>query len=776
MNATHLGSDTPTLYVPDIDPETDTLTAALEYAKAGWYVLPVDPDTKSPGSIVRKGWPSQSSRDPKVIAAWFAATDYSIALHCGRSGAVAFDVDTPDELTDTLRNVLATAPYQNSRPDQHERGHYVFTMPPGRTIGNSTGRLGGAWGEVRGLNGVIVVAPSRHSAGGEYRWKQAGFVPLLPDHIAEMLDDASPAEDAASDAVVNAFIAEHTGANDPTKFLGLVSAMRKRFNARESRHDAAIKATAGATKEARAGYYSARPALVTLKKMFVHEVQQDPKSSKQGAKRTEAEAISEWRGIVAWAVGQALAADLDEVRKRVKDKMPDPLTPEVRPRIREIVPDPSTPTTDESAEESTVTESVDPAQYFSREGLLARDLAHDVMETVTCGLGSTDGRLYVYETGLWIPDDGRILATLTTILGNRYRKSHATNAIDIIRTSEIPRISCEPVPDHINVRNGMIDWRTRELLPYNPEYRSTVQLPVDYDPDAACPRFDQFLADVLPADCIAFMWELIAYTIYSGNPFHIAVLLYGKGRNGKGTLIRVLKRLLGERNVSSVTLYELVENRFRAACLYGKLANLAGDLDGRWLDNTATFKAMTGGDTIQGEFKYGAVFDFTPWALPFYSMNKPFSSADSSEGWWARWTVVPFPNSFYGRENRNLDRELQTGDELRGILARAVDALPALLARGRLQEPASVREAKKQFIASSDTLRHFVDENCELDPDAWVDRGKLYHAYSTHAHDNGSKVMSNREFYNRIEQIHGVQAHRKTGARGFKGIRLIGQI
>ena len=73
-------------------------------------------------------------------------------------------------------------------------------------------------------------------------------------------------------------------------------------------------------------------------------------------------------------------------------------------------------------------------------------------------------------------------------------------------------------------------------------------------------------------------------------------------------------------------LHELAENRFRTATLFGKLANLAGDLDSRWLTNTATFKAITGGDAIQGEYKYGAVFDFQPWALPFYSANKAFGS------------------------------------------------------------------------------------------------------------------------------------------------------
>src|ERR1700757_2111267 len=106
-----------------------------------------------------------------------------------------------------------------------------------------------------------------------------------------------------------------------------------------------------------------------------------------------------------------------------------------------------------------------------------------------------------------------------------------------------------------------------------------------------------------------------------------------------------------------------------------------------------------------------------------------------------------------GKENRNLDAQLQTDDELQGVLARGIAALPALMERGRFTEPKSVREAKSQFISRSDALRSFLDEECKLGPDEWIAKTDLYQAYRRHAQDNGSKVMSNREFYSRVEQI-----------------------
>jgi P4 family phage/plasmid primase-like protien len=384
-------------------------------------------------------------------------------------------------------------------------------------------------------------------------------------------------------------------------------------------------------------------------------------------------------------------------------------------------------------------------------------------------------RFYVYQDGAWRVGDGPIAAEIVRLLGNRYRNTQQRSIFDVLRYQPgTGRITCEPLPQYINVPNGMVDWATRKILPHDPALLSTVQLGVEYDSAAKCPSFDDFLTEVLPEDCIQFIWEIIGYTFYSGNPLHAAILLYGNGRNGKGTLIRVLKRILGVPNISAVKLHELIENRFRTATLYGKLANLAGDLDAKWLANTAVFKAITGGDILQAETKFGAPFDFTPWATPFYSTNKPFGSSDSSEGWVSRWTIVPFPNSFADDPDRKLDVTLQTDQELRGVLAKGIAALPELMRRGQFLSPDSVTTAKADFILASDQVRAWIDEHCERDPEAWEPRTPLYQRCHSDASWDKSKPLNRQDFYNRMEQIGGISKATINGNRGFKGIRLKG--
>ncbi|QRY53382.1 bifunctional DNA primase/polymerase [Mycolicibacterium septicum] len=303
------------LRIPDFPDDVDVLTAALAYADAGWYVLPVAAGTKKPGTVVGKDWHMKSSRDPKQITAWFAGADHGIALHCGRSGAVIFDVDKPDNVPPDLAEYLKSAPYQSTRPDQPGRGHSAFLMPAGRILGNGLGKLSNGWGEIRGANGVIVVEPTKHPEGGEYRWKKVGPVPALPDELADKLPDASPASDAVTDARLRAFIDEHASAERPELLDKVVDKLVANIAGGESRHNSAVSAVAWAMTEAAAGFYAAKLAIDRLWRVFKQAVLQD-------GSRSESVARSEFWSIVSWGVGQALAQDLDMVRADIEWRYP----------------------------------------------------------------------------------------------------------------------------------------------------------------------------------------------------------------------------------------------------------------------------------------------------------------------------------------------------------------------------------------------------------------------------------------------------------------------
>ena len=312
-----------TLSIPDISDDDDNLAAAIKYADAGWYVLPVRMDTKHPGSIVGKGWPALSSRDPKVIAGWFAGTDYGIALHCGRSGALVLDVDAPDNVPDEVALVMESGgPYQSTRADQPGRGHYLLLNDTGRRIGNSLGKLATdmKWGEVRGANGVIIVAPSVHPEGGQYRWERTGPVPAIPDYMAEALPESSTPEDTATDAQVKVFLDANDGGTLTEGISGLANALRAKLDRGASCHMSTLGVVTDAMAEAAGGLYPAREALNALWPIYRTTV---TTGTSTGRILTTKEAKESFAGILAWAVAQAPAGASRAV-ERVRERIPPP--------------------------------------------------------------------------------------------------------------------------------------------------------------------------------------------------------------------------------------------------------------------------------------------------------------------------------------------------------------------------------------------------------------------------------------------------------------------
>lgn len=312
------------LSIPEITEDTDAISAGLKYAAAGWYVLPVSRATKHAGSVLGKGWPEKTSRDPEEIVSWFAGTDYSLALHVGRSGAIAFDIDHPEQTPEILSKAIITTspPYQSTRANTPGRGHYLFTAPEGRRLGNGTGGLGKGWGDIRGLNGIVIVAPSTHEKadqGARYQWQTTGILPVLPAYVAELLNDTGEASDAATDAQVRAFLDGHTASARPELLNGIMTQFTGML-ATGSRHEALVLATAGAMREAAAGMYPARTAASRLFTAFAEAMS----ISRDGQERTRSKdsARSEFLGVLAWSIGQLTPADIAATRASLDTRLP----------------------------------------------------------------------------------------------------------------------------------------------------------------------------------------------------------------------------------------------------------------------------------------------------------------------------------------------------------------------------------------------------------------------------------------------------------------------
>lgn len=382
-------------------------------------------------------------------------------------------------------------------------------------------------------------------------------------------------------------------------------------------------------------------------------------------------------------------------------------------------------------------------------GLLLHKLAQAVEEDGPIATAE-GGRLYHYADGTWKPDGEREVRQRTNeLLGDRWRISHANNVVQHFAIRP-PTFMGDPDNRYLNLPNGLLNWRTGELLSHDPAAGILPRLPVEWEPRATCPTIDSWLGQVLPPDCFDLAFELAGYCLYSGLPIHKAAMLLGEGRNGKGTFLRLLERLVGSVNVAHVVPQQLDTNRFMLAELDGKLANLVGDVDPGEFRATERFKQATGGDVMVAERKNGQPFHFRSMAFQICCFNRPPKTADTTVGFFSRWVVLPFDVGFFpdGLADSSIEEKMAT--ELPGLLVRAVEGLRTVIGRGSFTTPSSVTEATASFRSIADQVRGFVAECFEAASGKSVRRTTVYERYTMWASANEFPELTRRDFYDRF--------------------------
>lgn len=382
----------------------------------------------------------------------------------------------------------------------------------------------------------------------------------------------------------------------------------------------------------------------------------------------------------------------------------------------------------------------------------------------------SDGRLYRYADGVYTPDGDDWIKTETRrLLGTAARRHHLTE-VHALAAARMPTAFDQPDPDRINLANGLLDLRADRLEPHTPAHRSTTQLPVEYDPVARCPAFDRFLADVIDPENHPLVDEILAAAISPTKPWRRAVLLIGPGANGKSTLLRVLGALLGTNNTAACSLQRLAENRFAAADLFGKLANIGGDLDARAIRTSDTFKTITGGDTITAERKNGQPFTFQPHVFLVFAANTAPTTHDQSDAWFDRWIILPM-RAHITHPDPNITERLTTPTELAGILTRAVAGLKRLRARGGFTTTATTRHAADDYRQGADTVAAWIADECDTtDPTARTPRAHLRTAYQAWTERNYTAAVAN--FYDALADRGFAAGKAHGGGRYHTGIRL----
>lgn len=368
------------------------------------------------------------------------------------------------------------------------------------------------------------------------------------------------------------------------------------------------------------------------------------------------------------------------------------------------------------------------ARFLNRERAFA---AHEESDT-----------LYVYnpDFGVYEPrGEPYIQQTLVTQLNHHYTR-HENNEIQAqIRGLSYRRPGEFGGPaGMINVSNGVLDLETLELHEHNPRHMFLASMPVEYDPDADCPLWTEFINDVIPKEIDRMkIQEYVGYCLMHWDlTLHKALFIVGPTASGKSTFLDTVRALLGPETVSSVTPQELVDERFAAVELFGAWANIRNDIPSGVIENTGKFKELVAGDPIKAERKYESTFTFEPKAKHLYSANHLPEASVDDDAFYRRIMLISFPSTVpINERDPELVNKLQ--DELSGILNWAIEGYQRLQENNGFTGARNPSEVRETWESWGSTVERFKQNALVKEPDGAIPKSLCHRAYVAYCEDEG---------------------------------------
>lgn len=302
---------------------------------------------------------------------------------------------------------------------------------------------------------------------------------------------------------------------------------------------------------------------------------------------------------------------------------------------------------------------------------------------------------------------------------------------------------------YCNVKNGILNIYTRELLPHTPDFVSLVQCPVDYNPEAKCPTFmecmDAWMDGPERKEKELMLQQFCGYLLSSSMSHAKALFLVGDGGNGKSTFADTISMVMGNEATSRIDLEDLY-GMFGLKGLIGKRLNIIEEVSGNYYQSHK-LKKLISGEELTINMKFKDQFKFKPQAKFIFAVNTMPRVDDSSTATERRILVVNFNNNF--RLNPNTALRFSNGmlaKELSGILNWMLDGADSLRTSGAFVNTIEQKATLVEYREENSSVEGFIGECLEFEEGKITPARELYEEYKQYCQKDGRKFKGNIAF------------------------------
>lgn len=365
-----------------------------------------------------------------------------------------------------------------------------------------------------------------------------------------------------------------------------------------------------------------------------------------------------------------------------------------------------------------------------------------------------NNQLHIYKEGVYLSGYRNIEAVMIEHIPN-LKKTQRRECLEYLELIAEDYSMSEA--RFIAFNNGIYDLVEDTLNPFSPEIVVTNKIPWDYVADAYDELTDKTLNKLAcnDPDIRALLEECIGYCMYRRNELGKAFILTGEKSNGKSTYLKMVKNVLGDKNISALDLKELGD-RFSTAMMFGKLANIGDDIGDDFLQGSqvAIFKKVVTGEMIKAERKGLDPFEFTPYTKLLFSANDIPRMRDKTGAVLRRLEIIPF-NAVFDKNDPDFDTKivdkLTSQDASEYLIRIAVAALQQVRTTDAFTVSDKVEKEREEYRIENNPILGFI---AEVGKDDIVNEATndVYKRYQVYCADASVQPLSKAMFSKQINR------------------------
>lgn len=322
-------------------------------------------------------------------------------------------------------------------------------------------------------------------------------------------------------------------------------------------------------------------------------------------------------------------------------------------------------------------------------------------------------------------------------------------------------------PGFIAVENGLVNLKTRDLVPNTPDALMVKYCDVSYDPSADCPVWRECMSVWFESEEVARYMQKVLGKMLGGRPDEEAFyLLIGDGANGKSRFLDAIADVLG--GYAKALGDETVVGR-KSTTSGGQRADLVRLQGARFAycsetGSGASFRAadlkrLSGGDTVAVRGMYAAELnEFKPMFTLFVATNFAPNMQGADGGLRRRLRLIQFPHDFehdpvYAKR-RIKDLAYRLKAERAGIFNWLLEGYE-LAEREGVEPPLSIVTATNEYADEHDLVARWFEEDCEVCEGAVVSVKDLFLRFRKWAEDQNvrNEIMHQKGLTDRLKKL-----------------------